>query len=157
MRTVWSKAAMPLIPERYRSLYRYLIPGIDVGVMAFGVSSLLLGSKIVGDFTLPIFLPIWSGLTILGAAVGLASLVLFFEQPRLAWVELSGRIAVDLGLVTYAWFAVAYIAAGNVTTTLTLALVVVRLWASLWRVFDIIGEMVREERKRAAERLKGER
>lgn len=145
---------MPLIPERFRSIYTVLIPGIDVGVMAFGVSSLILGSKILGDFTTPVFLLIWSLLVLVGAAIGFTTLVTLFHRPKLAWIELSGRIAVDLGLAVYAWFTVAYIFNGNVTATLTLVLVVVRLWASLWRVFDIIGEMVREERKLAADRLK---
>lgn len=145
---------MPLIPERYRSIYSVLIPGIDIGVMGFGVSSLVLGSKILGDFTTPVFLLVWSLLVLVGAAVGLTSLVFLFHRPRLAWVELSGRIAVDLGLAVYAWFTVAYVFNGNPTAALTLVLVLVRLWASLWRVFDIIGEMVREERKLAAERLK---
>lgn len=145
---------MPLIPERFRSLYTVLIPGIDAGVMAFGVSSLVLGSKILGDFTTPVFLLIWSLLILLGAGVGFVTLVTLFHRPELAWIELSGRIAVDLGLAIYAYFTVAYVFNGNPTAVLTLVLVAVRLWASLWRVFDIIGEMVREERKLAAERLK---
>lgn len=145
---------MPLIPERFRTIYTILIPGIDVGVMAFGISSLVLGSKILGDFTTPVFLLVWSLLVLVGAVVGFTTLVTLFHQPRLAWIELSGRIAVDLGLAIYAWFAVAYVFNGNPTAVLTLVLVAVRLWASLWRVFDIIGEMVREERKLAADRLK---
>jgi len=147
VKTIWSKDALPLVPPRFRSIYRYLLPGIDIGVAGFGLWSLLLGSKIVGDFTVPVFLVAWASMILAGAVGALVSLAIMNDR-----VELIGRIMVELGLAVYAVLTVAYILRGNVTSTLTLTLVGIRMYASLWRIFDIIGEMVREERSRAAPR-----
>ncbi|WP_416394233.1 MULTISPECIES: hypothetical protein [unclassified Curtobacterium] len=151
MKTIWSKDAMPLVPPRFRSVFRYLLPGIDVGVAGFGLWSLLLGSKIVGDFTVPVFLYAWASMILVGAIVAVLSLAAMNDK-----LELVGRIMVELGLAVYAVLTVAYIFKGNVTSALTLSLVVIRMYASLWRIFDIIGEMVREERLRPPpQRTKG--
>lgn len=143
-KTIWSKNAMPLVPPRFRSLYTTLIPSVDVGVIIFGLSSFLLGSKIVGDFTIPIFLVLWASLILVGAVLALIGLV--FLKSKL---ELAGRTAVLLGLLVYAGLTVLYIAGGSVTSTLTLVLVAIRITASLWRFFDILGELQREEARKA--------
>jgi hypothetical protein len=137
---------MPLVPSRFRSLFTTLLPAIDVGVIIFGISSLILGSKIVGDFTIPIFLPLWAGLILFGALAALVGLI--FIWPR---IELAGRSAVLLGLVVYAGLTVLYIIGGSVTSTLTLVLIAIRITASLWRFFDLLGEMQREEARKAAD------
>lgn len=141
MKTIWSKDALPLVPQRFRSIYRYLLPGIDVGVAGFGAWSLVLGSKIVGDFTVPVFLYAWASMILLGAVIAFVSLATMHDR-----LELVGRIMVELGLAVYAVLTVAYILNGNVTNVLTLTLVAIRMYASLWRILDIVGEMVREER-----------
>lgn len=148
MKTIWSKDALPLVPPRYRSLYRYLLPGIDIGVAGFGLWSLLLGSKIVGDFTVPVFLIAWASMILIGATGALVFLALMHDR-----LELACRIMVELGLAVYAVLTVFYILKGNVTSTLTLTLVGVRMFAALWRIFDIIGELVRKERERSARLL----
>lgn len=147
MKTIWSKDAMPLVPPRFRSIFRYLLPGIDIGVAGFGLWSLLLGSKIVGDFTVPVFLYAWATMILVGAVIAVLSLAAMNDR-----LELAGRIMVELGLAVYAVLTVAYIFKGNVTSALTLSLVIIRMYASLWRIFDIIGEMVRQERLQPAAR-----
>lgn len=141
VKTIWSADALPLVPPRFRSIYRYLLPGIDFGVAAFGLWSLLLGSRIVGDFTVPVFLYAWATMILTGATGALISLVLMHDR-----VELVGRVMVELGLAVYAVLTVAYIFSGHLTSALTLTLVGIRMYASLWRIFDIIGEMVERER-----------
>lgn len=143
-KTIWSRDALPLVPPRFRSLYTTLLPSIDVGVIIFGLSSFLLGSKIVGDFTIPIFLVLWASLIFFGALVSLIGLI--FLRSRL---ELAGRTAVLLGLLVYAGLTTLYIAGGSVTSTLTLVLVAIRIIASLWRFLDIVGELQREEARKA--------
>lgn len=143
-KTIWSRNAQPLVPSRFRTLFTVLIPTIDVGVIIFGLSSLLLGSKIVGDFTIPIFLPLWACLILFGAAAALIGLI--FLWPR---VELAGRSAVLLGLVVYAGLTILYIVGGAATATLTLVLIAIRVIASLWRFFDLLGELQREEAGKA--------
>lgn len=145
-KTIWSKNAMPLVPSRFRSLYTTLLPSVDVGVIIFGLSSMLLGSKIVGDFTIPIFLPLWAGLILFGAIAALIGLI--FMWPK---TELAGRSAVLIGLVIYAGLTILYIVGGSVTSTLTLVLVAIRITASLWRFFDLLGEMQREEARKSAD------
>lgn len=147
MKTIWSKDALPLVPPRFRSIYRYLLPGIDVGIAGFGLWSLVIGSKIVGDFTVPVFLVAWASMILIGAVGAFASLAVMNDK-----VELVGRIMVELGLAIYAVLTIAYILRGNVTSILTLTLVGIRMYASLWRIFDIIGEMLRKEREQAAQR-----
>lgn len=147
MKTIWSKDALPLVPPRFRSIYRYLLPGIDVGIAGFGLWSLVIGSKIVGDFTVPVFLVAWASMILIGAVGAFASLAVMNDK-----VELVGRIMVELGLAVYAVLTIAYIFRGNVTSILTLTLVGIRMYASLWRIFDIIGEMLRKEREQAAQR-----
>ncbi|MEG8035017.1 hypothetical protein QP157_06675 [Sphingomonas sp. LR61] len=147
MKTIWSKDALPLVPPRFRSIYRYLLPGIDVGIAGFGLWSLVIGSKIVEDFTVPVFLVAWASMILIGAVGAFASLAVMNDK-----VELVGRIMVELGLAVYAVLTIAYIFRGNVTSILTLTLVGIRMYASLWRIFDIIGEMLRKEREQAAQR-----
>lgn len=147
MKTIWSKDALPLVPPRFRSIYRYLLPGIDVGIAGFGLWSLVIGSKIVGDFTVPVFLVAWASMILIGAVGAFVSLAVMNDK-----VELIGRIMVELGLAVYAVLTIAYIFRGNVTSILTLTLVGIRMYASLWRIFDIIGEMLRKEREQAAQR-----
>lgn len=143
-KTIWSRNALPLVPPRFRTLFTVLIPAIDVGVIIFGLSSLLLGSKIVGDFTIPIFLPLWACLILVGAVAALIGLI--FIRHRL---ELVGRGAVLLGLIVYAGLTILYIVGGATTATLTLVLISIRIVASLWRFFDLLGEMQREEAGKA--------
>jgi hypothetical protein len=145
MKTIWSKDALPLVAPRFRSVFRYLLPGIDVGIAGFGLWSLVIGSKIVGDFTVPVFLYAWASMILIGAVGALIALA--FMQDR---IELVGRIMVELGLAVYAALTIAYVFKGNVTSILTLTLVGIRMYASLWRIFDIIGEMVRQEKEQAA-------
>ncbi len=147
MKTIWSKDALPLVPPRFRSIYRYLLPGIDGGIAGFGLWSLVIGSKIVGDFTVPVFLVAWASMILIGAVGAFVSLAVMNDK-----VELVGRIMVELGLAVYAVLTIAYILRGNVTSILTLTLVGIRMYASLWRIFDIIGEMLRKEREQAAQR-----
>lgn len=145
MKTVWSKDALPLVPPRFRSVFRYLLPGIDVGVAGFGLWSLIIGSKIVGDFTVPVFLYAWASMILIGAIGAVLALATMHDR-----LELVGRIMVELGLAVYAVLTIAYVFKGNVTSILTLTLVGIRMYASLWRIFDIIGELVRKEREQAA-------
>lgn len=143
-KTVWSKGALPLVPPRFRSLYMSLLPVIDLGVLTFGISAFLIGSKIVGDFTLPFFLPIWASLIVLGAAAALFGLI--FLQPK---IELAGRIGIISGLMVYLGLTILYITTGSVTSTLTLILVAIRIYASGWRFFDLLGDMAEKEAKKA--------
>lgn len=142
-KTIWSKNAMPLVPSRFRSIYTILLPTIDVGLMVFGLSSMLLGSKIVGDFTIPIFLPLWACLLLFGGLLALLGLI--FLRPRL---ELLGQSSAIIGLVIYAGLTILYIMGGSATAVLTLVLVAIRTAASLWRFFDLLGEMQREEARK---------
>jgi hypothetical protein len=143
-KTIWSRNALPLVPHRFRSLYTTLLPAIDIGVIIFGLSSFLLGSRIVGDFTIPIFLPLWAGLILVGAICALIGLIFMLSR-----LELIGRFGVILGLLVYAGLTVLYIIGGSATSTLTLVLVAIRIVASLWRFFDLLGEMQREEAGKA--------
>lgn len=137
MQTLWSPQATAHIPPRFRAIYTRLLPVIDLGVITFGVSALLLGSKIVAWFTIPAFLPIWAGLVIIGGVLALVGLV--FLRPRL---ELAGRTGMIAGLLVYAGLTVLYIASGQPTAVLTLILVAIRIYASGWRYFDLLGQMV---------------
>lgn len=143
-KTIWSHDAIPLVPPRFRALYTRLLPAIDGGVVIFGVAALLLGSRIVGDFTIPIFLPLWAMMIAVGALVSLIGLIIL--HPRL---ELAGLTAATLGLVVYAGLTILYIASGSVTSILTLILVVIRILFYLWRFVDLLGVVQREEAKKA--------
>lgn len=142
-KTVWSKNSMPLVPSRFRSIYTILLPIIDVGLVVFGLSSMLLGSKIVGDFTIPIFLPLWASLLLFGGLLAFLGLV-FLRQK----VELVGQSAAIVGLVVYAGLTILYIVGGTATAVLTLVLVAIRIAASLWRFFDLLGDLQREEARK---------
>lgn len=145
-KTIWSPNAIPLVPPRFRTLYTRLLPAIDFGVVIFGVAALLLGSRIVGDFTIPIFLPLWAMMIAIGALVSLIGLIVL--HPRL---ELAGITAATLGLIVYAGLTVLYIAGGSITSILTLILVVVRVLFYLWRFVDLLGVVQREEAKKAVD------
>lgn len=145
-RTIWSKNAMPLVPSRFRSLFTITMPIIDAGVVAFGIFALILGSRIVGDFTIPLFLPLWAGLIILGALAGFVGLALLLSR-----LELIGITAASLGLTVYAGLTILYIMAGSVTSILTLVLVIIRIAFYLWRFFDLLGQMQREEARKAVD------
>lgn len=146
VKTIWNAGALPLVPPRYRSIYTSLLPVIDLGVLTFGLSALVLGSKIIADFTIPIFLPVWGLLIVVGATVALFGLI--FLKPK---VELAGRIGVIAGLTVYLGLTILYIVGGSATATLTLILVAIRIYASGWRFFDLLGEMVEKEAKKAAD------
>lgn len=135
---------MPLVPTRFRNLYRVVLPLIDLGVIAFGTAALLVGSRIVGDFTIPVFLPLWAAMIALGALVGLIGLI--FLRARL---ELTGITAATLGLIVYAGLSVLYIISGSVTSILTLILVIVRILFYLWRFLDLLGQLERSEARKA--------
>jgi len=150
MRTVWSKDAMPLVPPRFRSIYTVLLPTIDVGLIVFGITSLTVGSRIIGDFASPWFRVAWGLVILVGAFLALTALVLQMKR-----VELYGRFAVGIGLLIYVAAIVVYIASGQANSTLTLVLVLIRLAALSWRVNDLISEIAREEADR--ESGKGER
>lgn len=145
MKTVWSKDAMPLVPTRFRSIYTVLLPVIDVGLIAFGATSLTVGSKIIGDFTLPWFRVAWGAVILVGALVALLGLI--FMRKR---TELLGRFAVGIGLLIYVAAIVMYIASGSSNSTLTLVLVLIRLAALSWRVNDLFTDIGREEADREA-------
>lgn len=145
-KTIWSHDAIPLVPPRFRALYTRLLPAIDFGVVVFGIAALLLGSRIVGDFTIPIFLPLWAMMIAVGALVSLIGLIIL--HPRL---ELAGLTAATLGLVVYAGLTVLYIMSGSVTSILTLILVVIRILFYLWRFTDLLGVVQREEATKAVD------
>ncbi len=145
-KTIWNAGAQPLVPSRYRSIYTSLLPVIDLGVLTFGLSALLLGSKIIADFTIPIFLPVWGLLIVVGAVLALVGLI--FLKPK---VELAGRISVIAGLTVYLGLTILYIVGGSVTSALTLILVAIRIYASGWRFFDLLGEMAEKEAKKAVD------
>lgn len=140
MKTVWSRDALPLVPPRFRSIYTVLLPVIDVGLITFGLTSLIVGSKIVGDFTLPWFRVAWGAVILIGAVVALLGLV--FLRKR---TELWGRFAVGIGLLIYVAAIIMYIASGSSNSTLTLVLVLIRLVALSWRINDLFTEIGREE------------
>lgn len=144
MKTIWSPNAIPLVPLRFRSLYTRLLPAIDAGVVLFGIASLFVGSRIVGDFTIPVFLPLWACLIAVGALVSLIGLILL--KPR---VELIGLTAATSGLIVYGGLTVLYIVAGSVTSLLTLILVIIRILFYIWRFFDLLGVVQREEARKA--------
>jgi hypothetical protein len=135
-----------LVPPRFRTLYTRLLPAVDLGVVVFGLMALAVGSRIVGDFTIPLFLPLWAVMIAAGAFVSLIGLIIL--HPRL---ELAGITAATLGLVVYAGLTVLYIMAGSVTSILTLILVVVRIMFYLWRFVDLLGVVQREEAKKAVD------
>jgi hypothetical protein len=145
-KTIWSHDSIPLVPPRFRSLYTRLLPAIDFGVVIFGLAALALGSRIVGDFTIPIFLPLWAIMIAVGAFVSLLGLIVLHAR-----LELAGITAATLGLVVYAGLTVLYIMAGSVTSILTLILVVVRIMFYLWRFVDLLGVVQREEAKKAVD------
>ncbi|PCN48032.1 hypothetical protein Csp2054_09160 [Curtobacterium sp. 'Ferrero'] len=145
MKTIWSKDALPLVPPRFRSIYTVLLPTVDVGLIVFGITSLTVGSRIIGDFALPWFRVAWGLVILLGAAVALVALILQLKRT-----ELYGRFAVALGLLIYVAAIVVYIASGQANSTLTLVLVLIRLAALSWRVNDLISEIAREEADREA-------
>lgn len=144
MKTIWSPDAIPLVPLRFRSLYTRLLPAIDFGVVVFGLASLFVGSKIVGDFTIPVFLPLWSLLIAGGALVSLIGLIIL--HPRL---EIIGLTAATSGLIVYGGLTVLYIASGSLTSILTLILVIIRILFYIWRYFDLLGVVQREEARKA--------
>lgn len=146
VKTIWSRGAQPLVPRRFRSIYTSLLPVIDMGVLTFGLSALILGSKIIADFTIPIFLPVWGLLIVVGAVLAFCGLVLLLPK-----VELAGRIGVIAGLSVYLILTILYIVGGSVTSVLTLLLVAIRIYASGWRFFDLLGEMVEKEAKKAVD------
>lgn len=143
-KTIWSPGAIPLVPKRWRTLYTRLLPAIDAGVVLFGLASLVVGSRIVGDFTIPVFLPLWALLIAGGALVSLIGLIIL--HPRL---ELIGLTAATGGLIVYAGLTILYIAAGSVTSVLTLILVLIRTLFYIWRYFDLLGVVQREEARKA--------
>ena len=145
MKTVWSKDAMPLVPPRFRSIYTVLLPTVDVGLIVFGITSLTVGSRIIGDFALPWFRVAWGLVILFGALVALTSLILQMKRT-----ELYGRFAVGIGLLIYVAAIIVYIASGQTNSTLTLVLVLIRLAALSWRVNDLISEIAREEADKEA-------
>lgn len=145
MKTIWSKDAMPLVPPRFRSIYTVLLPTVDVGLIVFGITSLTVGSRIIGDFALPWFRVAWGLVILVGAVLALTALILQLKRT-----ELYGRFAVALGLLIYVAAIVVYIASGQTNSTLTLVLVLIRLAALSWRVNDLISEIAREEADREA-------
>jgi hypothetical protein len=120
------------------------MPIIDTGVVAFGIFAIVFGSRIVGDFTIPLFLPLWAGMIIFGAFAGLVGLI--FLRSRL---ELLGIGAASLGLTVYAGLTILYIMAGSITSILTLVLIIIRIAFYLWRFFDLLGQLQREEAGKA--------
>lgn len=144
IKTIWSPGSLPLVPARFRTLYTRVLPAIDAGVVVFGLAALALGSRIVGDFTVPLFLPLWALLIAGGALLSLVGLILL--KPR---TELTGLTAAMLGLIVYAGLTILYILAGSVTSVLTLILVIIRILFYLWRFFDLLGVVQREEARRA--------
>lgn len=143
-KTIWSPDAIPLVPKRWRTLYTRLLPAIDGGVILFGLASLFIGSKVVGDFTIPVFLPLWALLIAGGALVSLIGLIIL--HPRL---ELIGLTAATGGLIVYAGLTILYIATGSITSVLTLILVLIRILFYIWRYFDLLGVVQREEARKA--------
>lgn len=145
-KTIWSPGVLRLVPPRFRTIYTSLLPVIDIGVLTFGLSAMFLGSRIIADFTIPIFLPVWATLIVVGATMALFGLI--FLRPK---IEIAGRISVVAGMFVYLGLTILYIAGGSATATLTLILIAIRIWASGWRFFDLLGEMAKREAKRAAD------
>jgi hypothetical protein len=137
--TVWSTNALPLVPDRYKSLYTIVLPGVYIGLVLFGVSSFFVGSKIITDFTVAWFSPAWAITTFVGACLSLIGLVFIKERA-----EMLGEFIVGIGLLIYMASTVLYMFGGSPTAVLTLIFTGLRLVTVVWRVNDLVGELARK-------------
>ena len=147
MKTVWSEGSLPLVPKRFRPIFTVFLPIVNGCLLAFAVIALLVGSKVVEDFTLHWFPRAWAGDIALSAI--LASLGLIF---CLDWVELIGKGLLIIGLTVYAALLVVNVTDGSASSGLSVTLVVLADAFLLVRVFDIIEQIGVKEADASASR-----
>lgn len=139
-RTVWTPHALDRIPRRWRPVYRVVLPVIDASFVGFGLASFFVGSKIVEDFALPWFRPVWALVIFVGALGAFASNVFLWKR-----FEFFSRLGLSIGLLIYAVATVSYMLRGNDSSILTLIFVEARLVAIIWRMWDLTEDIGQEE------------
>lgn len=133
--TVWTPGAVrgPVVLRIFRQV---VLPILDGLLVAFGLASFVVGSKIVEDFALPWFRPVWAIIILLGTLAALSGNIGLWMRS-----EFFARLASTAGLGVYAAATVAYIGRGNDSSVLTLILVagyaVVTLFRMWWLTVDI--------------------
>jgi hypothetical protein len=134
---------MPLVPARFRPLYTVVLPAVDAILCWFSIVAVIVGSKVVADFTLHWFPYVWAGSMGLGTV--LATFGLVFMRDHL---ELVGKCVLIIGFGVYATVLGFYIAAGSSSSLLTQALTFALMVILGGRVGDLIGEIGRKEADR---------
>lgn len=147
MRTIWSKDALPLVPARFKPIYRVFLPIVDLHLLGFAAVAVFVGSQVVADFTLQWFPFVWAASMGLGAI--LASIGLVFERD---WTELVGKGILVIGFIVYGVVLGFYVDSGSLSSLLTIILVDLAVIGLLLRIGDLVGEIGRKEADASASR-----
>lgn len=142
MQTVYSPGALT-DPPVWRAFRQVVLPIMDLLFVLFGLSSFIVGSKIVEDFAHPWFRPVWAAVIFLGAFVALGANIVLWSR-----LEFFARLGFLAGLVIYAVATVAYMLQGNDSAFLTLVFIAARALGTGWRMWWIALDIGKEEADR---------
>ena len=138
--SIWADDALPLVQARFRWIFRVFLPIVDALFIIFGVCGIVLGSKVVQDFTLPWYNTFWS--SAIGAAALTAVLGLAFKWY---WAEIIGKLILVVSLATYGLLLGLNVAAGAANSALTITLTAIVVMIPAARIIDLVGEIARGE------------
>lgn len=138
--SIWAPDALPLVQRRFKPVYRVFLPIVDGLFIIFGVFGLVIGSRVVQDFTLPWYNTFWSAT--IGAAALTALIGLAFEWN---WVEIIAKLVLVISCVCYGLLLGLNVAAGTTNSALTITLTAIVVLIPIFRMLDLVIQIARGE------------
>lgn len=139
-KTIWAPDSLPMVQKRFRPIFTVYLPLVDGLFILLGVFGLVIGSKVIQDFTLPWYNTFWSFL--IGTAALCALLGLAFEW---LWVEMIGKLVLVVSMVTYGLLLGLNVASGAPNSALTITLTCIVVLTPVFRIFDLVGLIGKSE------------
>lgn len=138
--SIWAPDALPLVQHRFKPVFRVFLPIVDFLFIIFGIIGLIIGSRVVQDFTLPWYNTFWS--VAIGAAALSALIGLVFSWH---WVEIIAKLVLVISCATYGLLLGLNVAAGATNSALTITLTAIVVLIPIFRMLDLVIEIARGE------------
>jgi hypothetical protein len=138
--TIWNPDSLPMVQKRFRPLFTVFLPAVDGLLILFGVFGLVIGSKVIQDFTLPWYNTFWSFLILSAALCALLGLLY-----KWLWVEMIGKLILVVSLAIYGLLLGVNVVNGTPYSALTIVLTVIVVGIAAVRIWDLVGQIARRE------------